>query len=608
MQFDIRSSLLTSFVTSCLGATLTALLWRQNRRRFRGIGYWVADAGLKALAFLLISLRGQVPRWLSIIGAATLALTGLSCLYVGLEEFFDRRTSRVRHVIGLGAFTALYAWLTFGHPSLALRNAAFSMVLAWIAGQSLWLIERRADPSMRRSARFVSWVMASLVMLGVIRTLLMFREAGQSRDFLESGRISAAVVVLYNIQAVLLVYGLSLLINERLIVTVEGEHQKFASAFELAPYAMVLSREPESTIVEVNQGFVALTGHTPEQAIGRTADALALWEDPGVEERIRRELSQPGSVHGIDLGFRRRDGDVRTGSLSATPLVWNGVAHVLSSIDDVTEARRNTAELAEYRRRLEQMVEQRTVALSVAKEAAEDANRAKTAFLGTMSHELRTPLNSIMGMTQLAEMAATDPEQKAHLEQVEVSSRVLLRLVTGLLDISQLEANRLSLDRAPLTLRAVFADLRGLASADAAKKGLALTLELPDELADRPLYGDHGRLVQVLFNLVDNAIKFTERGSVKARAALVGEGPKLRILLAVDDTGPGIAAADRGRLFRPFEQLDGSLTRRHGGAGLGLAITRRLVEMMDGHLTLTSELGVGSTFACEAALEDGARE
>lgn len=604
MHFDIRSSLLTSFVTSCLGAVLIALLWRQNRRRFPGIGYWLADAVLKALAFLLIGARGRVPAWLSIIGAGTMAVAGLTCLYVGLEEFFDRRTSRVRHVIGVVAFALLYGWLTFVHPSLALRNASFSVALAWIAAQSWWLIERRADPSMRRSARFVSWVMVSLVAVGVLRALFMFREVGLSRDFLESGPISAVVVVLYNIQAVLLVYGLSLLINERLIVSAEGEHQKFAAAFEFAPYAMSLSREEDGSIVEVNQGFQALTGLRPEEVIGKTSAEVALWEDADARQRFGDELARDGSVRGVDFAFRRRDGAARTGNISATRLSWNGVAHVSSSVVDVTEQRKNADELADYRRRLEQMVEQRTVALSVAKEAAEAANRAKTAFLGTMSHELRTPLNAIMGMTEVARLAATDPEQDAQLAMVSRAGGGLLRLVTDLLDLSQLEANRLSLQPVGLTLRAVFADLRGLVTEEATKKDLALTFELPDDLADRPVRGDRGRLVQVLYNLVDNAIKFTDRGGVQVGAALVEEATgTLRVRFTVVDSGPGISPADRGRIFRPFEQLESSLTRRHGGAGLGLAITRRLVEMMGGSITLTSEVGRGSTFSCDVALD-----
>ncbi len=279
------------------------------------------------------------------------------------------------------------------------------------------------------------------------------------------------------------------------------------------------------------------------------------------------------------------------------------VRTVLAIARDITERKESESRLEQYRQHLEQMVEERTAALSVAKEAAESASRAKSTFLANMSHELRTPMNVIMGMTNLALRRVEDPRLTELLAKVDHASRNLLGVINDILDISKIEAERLSLEQVDFTLDDVLNNLSALIGHKVAEKGLGLHIDVTPEDARRQLKGDPLRLGQILLNLAGNAVKFTDAGSITLRVRVeeLG-GDELRLRIDVTDTGIGIAAEDQKRLFTAFEQADGSMTRKYGGTGLGLAISRRLARMMGGDIDVSSRPGAGSTFRLHVTL------
>jgi signal transduction histidine kinase len=247
--------------------------------------------------------------------------------------------------------------------------------------------------------------------------------------------------------------------------------------------------------------------------------------------------------------------------------------------------------------RLEEMVAVRTADLITAREAAEAANRAKSMFLANMSHELRTPMSAIIGMTGIVLRLATDPQVIDRLGKVMDASRHLLAMITDILDFSKIEAERLPLEDINFTLSTVLENLSTLLAVDASEKGLAFTIEIAPELAQQTLHGDPMRLEQILLNLAGNAIKFTTTGHVTVRVSL-SEESAIDALLRFDvaDTGIGISVEDQKRLFTAFEQGDGSPTRKYGGTDLGLAICKRLAQMMGGSIGVVSQAGSGSTF------------
>lgn len=276
----------------------------------------------------------------------------------------------------------------------------------------------------------------------------------------------------------------------------------------------------------------------------------------------------------------------------------------LWSFRDVTERKKTEAELELHRGNLESLVEERTAALSIAKEAAETASRAKSAFLANMSHELRTPMNAIMGMTALALRLSKDEKQRDQLIKAQQSSRHLLEVINDILDISRIESERLTLEQTPFKLSTVFESFNSMISPRARQKSLGFEIGLSDDLSDQMLVGDPLRLSQVLLNLTANAIKFTEQGKITVRVQKVQDLPHgMTLRFEVIDTGIGITPEAQRRLFTAFEQADNSITRKFGGTGLGLAISKRLANLMGGDIGVISQPEVGSTFWFTANLQ-----
>ncbi|SBW00882.1 putative Histidine kinase [uncultured delta proteobacterium] len=242
--------------------------------------------------------------------------------------------------------------------------------------------------------------------------------------------------------------------------------------------------------------------------------------------------------------------------------------------------------------------------LKTAKEAAEEASRVKSQFLANVSHELRTPLNGMLGMLQLLQLSPLSEEQRGYAQAAGLSGETLLRIISDILDYSRMESGKMDLAAAPFDLRATLLSTMALFAAEADRKGLDVAVRLDDNLP-RALLGDDARVRQIVFNLVGNALKFTEAGGIALECSLLGHTAKGKawVYFAVRDTGIGIPAHAHGAVFDAFTQLDTSRTRKYPGTGLGLGIVKRLVRMMGGTLALDSEVGEGTAVHCVLPFE-----
>ncbi len=369
---------------------------------------------------------------------------------------------------------------------------------------------------------------------------------------------------------------------------VRESESRFRELADSAPVIISLT-ELDRGVVFVNRTGIEFCGVSQDEVMGEGWLRFIHGDDrqrgidlsafrAGVPKRMETELR-----------VRRADGEYRWLATTSVPRFsphGELIGFTNSSID-VTERK------------------QTETAMRLAKEAAEAASRAKSEFLANMSHEIRTPMNGIMGMTELALDTELSQRQREYLSLVKSSAESLLIVINDILDFSKIEAGKLSLDPTPFELRKVLDDtLQGLALR-AHAKGLELACRTAPEIPES-LLGDAGRIRQVLVNLIGNAIKFTSAGEVVLDVAIecaIGEGVFLRF--AVSDTGIGISGDKLASIFEPFEQADGSTTRRFGGTGLGLTISAKLVELMGGRIWVESNPGMGSTFWFTIALEPG---
>jgi signal transduction histidine kinase len=257
----------------------------------------------------------------------------------------------------------------------------------------------------------------------------------------------------------------------------------------------------------------------------------------------------------------------------------------------VTSASTAAAEIDELRRRCA---------------AAEAANEAKSLFLATMSHEIREPMNGVIGMTRLLLETPLSAEQRGHVEAVHESGQALLTIINDILDLSQMEAGRLTLDRIDFDLDKLVDRVAAIVEPRVRAKGVEFGMRLAPDVP-RALHGDPGRLRQILLNLLGNAIKFTSEGRIGLEVDLAeGKGAEIRLAITVSDTGIGIPEHQQARLFTAYAQADPSVRRLYGGSGLGLTICKRLAGLMGGEIRLYSREGEGTRFEVEVVLEKAA--
>ena len=359
--------------------------------------------------------------------------------------------------------------------------------------------------------------------------------------------------------------------------------------------------------VQVNERWAEMLGYRVEEIDPHVDSWRALvhpddW--PVIEASLLPHLRGETDSYRCEHRLRHRDGHWVWVLDAGQVVERDAQGHAVRALGihlDISDRRQALDALEASRRELEARVQERTQALARATAEAHAANEAKSAFLANISHEIRTPMNAIVGLTRLLARSAHDAEEAGRIARIEVAAEHLMTLIGDVLDLSKIEAGRMTLEQLPLDLPALLEDALGLFALPAQAKGIALRLHTAG--VPEGLLGDPTRLRQAVLNLVGNAVKFTERGAVVLDVRVLDEtADAVRLRFEVTDTGPGISAEVAQRLFGAFEQGDASTARRHGGTGLGLAITRRLAEMMGGEVGLTSEPGCGSTFWFTARL------
>jgi PAS domain S-box-containing protein len=359
---------------------------------------------------------------------------------------------------------------------------------------------------------------------------------------------------------------------------------------EKIPFGMVLIYE-DFSIKTANTAALRLLGFQNKEGLIQQ-DYRFFFPSNETPELPPPAIAEARPREGIMI---RKDGEKIPVLKAMLPLISENKKLFLETFIDITEFQAARQEAQNANQLLAEAVRQAND-LAV---LAEQANLTKSEFLANMSHEIRTPLNAIMGMVQLTLDTELAPEQRDYLNKTLRASESLLALINDILDFSKIEAGHLTLEEMEFDLRATVETALEILVPRAMEKKLELVLRI-DPKVPTALIGDPGRLRQILINLINNAIKFTERGEVTLSIGLTAENPKKAFLqFAVSDTGIGIPNGKQEIIFESFVQVDSSLTRKYGGTGLGLSITKQLVELMGGTIAVESQINVGTTFKVE---------
>jgi PAS domain S-box-containing protein len=392
--------------------------------------------------------------------------------------------------------------------------------------------------------------------------------------------------------------------------------RQLSQAVEQTSEAIVIT-DAHGTIEYVNDSFVRVSGYSRDDVLGRNPRMLQSGRTPRATYEAMWAALSAGRPWSGEFDNRRKDGSLYIESATISPIRQpdGQVTHYVAVKEDVTEKRRIAEELEHHRHRLEQRVAERTAELQEARRLADAANEAKSAFIANMSHEIRTPMNGVLGMLEVLEQGQLTERQADMVRTARDSGRTLLGIIDDILDFSKIEAGRLQIERVPMSVADVVETLCESLLPIAMQKQVDLSVFVAPDIPARVL-SDPLRLRQILFNLIGNAIKFSagrpdRAGRVAVRVTVAQRAP-LRLALTVIDNGIGIAAEHIAQLFVAFTQAEVSTTRRFGGTGLGLAVCKRLADLMGGQISVTSTLGAGSTFMLtlpvDAPAEQPARE
>jgi PAS domain S-box-containing protein len=371
------------------------------------------------------------------------------------------------------------------------------------------------------------------------------------------------------------------------ISQIKLSEEKFSTAFQSNSAMMAISNLEDGRYVDVNRAFLELFGYARQEVIGKNSEQLNLFADRSIREEIVAKLSQNISVREMEVPMLTKTGEKKIGLLSADHVMVGETRCMLSVTLDITD-----------RKKMEEK-------LKKAQEEASSANLAKSEFLSRMSHELRTPMNSILGFAQLLEMGELNPGQAKGIKHILNSGKHLLDLINEVLEISRIEAGKLSLSPEPIEVSGVIHEMMEIVWPLAKERHLTLDL-LDSKESHLFVLADRQRLKQVLLNLINNAIKYNKTGgSIKISTSLgVRNGHGITpVRISIADTGIGIRAEYISRLFNPFERIGAEISATEG-TGLGLAVVKKLVGAMGGSVGVESVVGDGSTFWIELPQTD----
>jgi diguanylate cyclase (GGDEF)-like protein/PAS domain S-box-containing protein len=352
---DMRTVIVLSVIINIICTLFIVQLWRQNRRRFAGMAFWVLDFIFQALALVLIILRGAIPNWMSMVLSNTLVIAGAILAFIGLERFVGKKAPQIHNYLLLAFFIIVHSYFILVRPSLEVRNLNLSVVLLLVCFQCLWLLWRRVEPGLRSLTFWVGAVFGLYCLVSIVRIVEYFVGVHAEDDYFHSGAFQTLVLVSYQMLLILLTYGLVLMVNKRLLMEIGAQEEIFAKAFQTSPYGITITSATDGKFINVNSAFTAITGFTRKEALAGSSIGMRLWVNEDDRRRVVADLQVGQAIVDQEVQFRTKSGEVITGLFSAQTIQLSYGPCILSSIGDITARKRIEEALKESENRYREL-------------------------------------------------------------------------------------------------------------------------------------------------------------------------------------------------------------------------------------------------------------
>ncbi|MBN1893325.1 PAS domain S-box protein, partial [bacterium] len=529
MNLDVHTILFISLVIDIVCTVVIALLWHYNHKRFHGMGFWVLDFAFQTTGILLISFRGKIPDLFSVVSANVLVISGAVLGYMGLERFFAKKGPQIQNGLLVLAFAGIHSFYTFAQPSLTHRNLLLAVSLLLVCGQCAWLLLRRIDPGDRPIARFLGIVFLIYCAVNLVQLFEASLYAAPDDLFAFRARESVFIIA-YQVLLILVMYGMTLLVNLRLFRDLQLQEEKLYKAFHASPNAIILTRFQDGEILEVNDGFLALTGFTPGEVLGKKTLDLQLWADPEDRRKIVEALSREGCIHKRELKFRKKSGEILTGLFSAEIIDVNNQRIILSNIADITDIKKAEASI-----------------LNLLTE--------KEILLREVHHRIKNNMNTMMSLLSLQSKMADNPHASEILDAARNRLMGMAHLYDRLYRSETYQA---------MSLKDFIFPLAGeIIRLFPVRTEVKLETAVEDIVLDPKILSPLGIIInELITNSLKHAFADREAGSISLSASRNDR----RITILYSDDGPGIP-----------ESLDIKKAQ-----GFGLELVSMLVEQIRG--------------------------
>lgn len=354
---DIRSTILNYIVISVLSIIVLVVLWRQNRKRYAGTGFWIASFSIQTCGMLLILMRTIVPDWASFILSNAMIMTGLLLSLIGFERFAGKNRSHYINVLIIFSFTLLHGWFTYFNNDLSVRRLIFSIAFIVLSVQNIWFVHYNTSGKMRKMLSGAVWIYSGFCIVSFLRIIKFFLDKQPATDFFQNEISEALIILTYQLLYVFLVFILILVYNKRVLADISLQEEKYMKAFQSSPYGILYTRLADGKIIQVNSGFKKIFCYSDFELQDKTTNEISFWQDENDRLNFVAELQSKSVILEREHKFRRKSGEIFTGLFSAEVIELDNEQHILSSINDITDRKEAEAAIAKTERYFRRLIE-----------------------------------------------------------------------------------------------------------------------------------------------------------------------------------------------------------------------------------------------------------